>query len=64
MADGLVTNPVPQITDVPKTIMRTPWLAIGIGFAFLVLVLIIESWKPGVITNPIRKLLGMARVKA
>lgn len=57
-------NPVPELAKVPSTIMKTPWLAIGIGFAFLVFVMILESWKPGLITNPIRKLLGMAGVKA
>lgn len=54
MADG----PVTQLEAVPKTAMQRPILFLGIGFAFLFLVIILEMFKPGVITGPIKRLLG------
>jgi hypothetical protein len=53
MAEGAVA----EIKDIPSTVRRMPWLAIGIGFGFLVLVLIVESFKPGLLTGPIRAML-------
>lgn len=50
MAEGVVA----QIKDVPRVTMSTPILALAIGLAFLVLVLIVEAYKPGLITGPIR----------
>lgn len=46
-----------QLKNVPGDIKRFPYMAIGIGLLFLVLVLIVEAYKPGVITGPIRALL-------
>ena len=54
MADGVVT----QLEAVPKTAVRSPILFLGIGFGFLFLVIILEMFKPGLITGPIKKLLG------
>lgn len=57
-----------QIKEVPGTVVgtlrRTPVLALGVMFSVLLIVLLIEAYKPGLITNPIRKLLGVVGVKA
>lgn len=45
---------VTQIKEVPKVFSRTPFLAIGVGLAFLILVLVVEAFKPGILTGPIR----------
>jgi hypothetical protein len=50
-------GPIKEIEKVPSTVKNMPWLAIGIGFGFLVLVLIVESFKPGLLTGPIRAML-------
>ena len=47
-----------QVAAVPKVAMHRPILFLGIGFGFLFLVIIIEMFKPGLITGPIKKLLG------
>jgi hypothetical protein len=47
-----------QLANVPKAALHRPILFLGIGFAFLFLVIIIEMFKPGIITGPIKKLLG------
>lgn len=60
MAEGVVA----EIKAVPGDIRRTPWTAIGIGILFLVLVLIIEAYKPGMITGPIKSFLAMFGIKA
>jgi hypothetical protein len=41
-----------------------PFAAIGIGFLFLILVLIIEAYKPGLFTGPIRSGLSKLGVKS
>ncbi len=55
MAEGAVA----QLKDVPGTIggtaRRKPFLAIGVMVGVLVIVLLIEAFKPGLITGPIRK---------
>lgn len=57
-----------QIKETPKvvfgTLTRTPVLAIGVMFFVLLIVLLVEAYKPGLITNPIRRLLGVVGVKA
>jgi hypothetical protein len=53
MAEGAVS----QIKEIPHVAAKTPLLAIGIGLGFLVLVLIVEAFKPGLLTGPIRHLL-------
>lgn len=57
-----------QVKDIPGTVVgtlrRTPVLAIGVMFAVLFIVLLIEAYKPGLITNPVRKLLGVVGVKS
>lgn len=64
MAESVVT----QVKEVPGTVIhtltRTPVLAIGVMFAVVLIVLLIEAYKPGLITNPIRQLLGVVGVKA
>jgi hypothetical protein len=64
MAESVVA----QVKEVPSavvgTLRRTPVLAIGVMFAVLFIVLLIEAYKPGLITNPVRKVLGIVGVKA
>lgn len=52
-----------DIVEAPKALVTKPWLALGIGFLFLVIVLIIEAFKPGAITGPIRTLLRKLGLK-
>lgn len=58
MAEGIGT----QVVEAPKvalnTLKRTPFLAITIAAIVLFLTLLIETYKPGVFTNPIRTALG------
>lgn len=58
MADAGPATVVGQITEVPKVAMHRPILFLGIGFGFLFLVILIEMFKPGIITGPIKRLLG------
>lgn len=64
MAESVVT----QVKEVPSvvvgTLRRTPVLAIGVMFTVLLIVLLIEAYKPGLITNPVRRVLGIVGVKA
>lgn len=64
MAESVVT----QVKEVPSTVIdtvrRTPVLAIGVMFAVLLIVLLIEAYKPGLLTNPVRKVLGIVGVRA
>ncbi len=64
MAESVVA----QVKDVPGTVIntvrKTPVLAIGVMFAVLLIVLLIEAYKPGLLTNPVRKVLGIVGVKA
>ncbi len=53
-----------QITDIPKEIKSMPFMALGIGVLFLILVLIIEAYKPGLLTGPIRSALTKIGVKS
>jgi len=57
MAEGAVA----QLKDVPGTIGGTvrskPFLAVGVMVGVLVIVLLVEAFKPGLITGPIRKAL-------
>lgn len=48
-----------QIEGVPHAVMKTPFLAIGIGLLMLIIVLAIEAYKPGLLTGPIKHLLGV-----
>lgn len=64
MAEGVVA----QVKDIPGTVVgtvrKTPVLAIGVMFSVLLIVLLIEAYKPGLLTNPVRKVLGIVGVKA
>lgn len=46
-----------------KDVMKRPIALVGGIFLTLVLVLLIEAYKPGIITNPIRRLLRAVGVK-
>lgn len=60
-------GPIKQLEDVPKTLVNTakgkPFMAIGVAVSVLVIVLIIEAWKPGLITGPIRSGLNKLGIK-
>lgn len=64
MAESVVA----QVQETPSvvfgTIRRTPVLAIGVMFSVLLIVLLIEAYKPGLLTNPVRKFLGIVGVKS
>lgn len=57
MAESVVA----QVKDIPGTALgslrSTPILAIGIIFLTLFVVLLIEGFKPGLLTNPVRSAL-------
>lgn len=53
-----------QIKDIPKVVAKTPFLFIGVGILFLILVLIVEAYKPGLLTGPIRHALEAIGLKA
>ncbi len=63
MAESVVA----QVKDIPGTaldsVKKTPVLAIGISLLVLTLVLLIEAFKPGIITGPIRRMLRAVGVK-
>ena len=48
-----------EALDAPKVTLATvkgkPWLAVGVLFVTLVFVVLLESWKPGILTGPIRR---------
>ncbi len=59
---------IAQVKDIPGTalssVRHTPVLAIGIMFLVLMVVLLIEAYKPGLLTNPVRKLLTTIGLKS
>lgn len=59
MAEAITT----QIEKIPGEIKSMPFMAIGIGFLFLLLVLILETYKPGLFTGPIKSALSKVGVK-
>lgn len=59
MAESVVA----QIKAAPGEIKRFPVLALTIGAIALLLVLLIEAYKPGVITGPFRALLSAVGVR-
>lgn len=44
--------------DAVKTLVKRPWLAVGMVFFVLVVVVLFEAYKPGAVTGPIRRLLS------
>lgn len=62
MAESVVT----QVKDIPSTIVgsvrHTPILAIGVMFGVLFLVLLLEAYKPGLFTGPVKSFLHMIGV--
>lgn len=58
---------VTQVKEIPSTLVgsvkKTPVMAIGIAMSVIVIVLVIEAWKPGLITGPIRSGLNKLGVK-
>ena len=64
MAEGVVA----QIKDIPGTavssVRNTPVLAFGIMLLVILVVLLIEAYKPGLLTNPMRKVLTTLGLKS
>lgn len=56
-----------QATEGPAvalgTLRRTPVLAIGLMFIVLFFVLLLEAYKPGLLTGPVKRLLNAIGVK-
>ena len=59
MADGALSD----IKNAPGKFLSSPWMALTIGVLFLVLVLVIEAFKPGLLTGPIRRGLAMVGIR-
>ncbi len=53
-----------QIGEVPKVLTKQPLLFIGVGLLFLILVLVVEAYKPGLLTGPISHLLTSIGIKS
>lgn len=60
MAEGAVA----EVKSAPKEFVREPWKALAVGLIFLILVLVVEAFKPGLITGPIKSLLSMVGIKS
>jgi len=64
MTEGVVA----QVKSIPGTAIsttkNTPILAIGIALLVVLIVLMIEAYKPGLLTNPMRKLLTSVGLKS
>jgi hypothetical protein len=58
MAEGVVAQVKETPAVVASTVRHRPVLAIGVGIVVLLGVLILEAFKPGLITGPLRKLLS------
>jgi hypothetical protein len=52
-----------QIAEAPKKFLTAPVMAVTIGAIFLLLVLFLEAYKPGIITGPFKSLLNAVGVK-
>lgn len=59
MSEGVVA----QIKAAPGDIKRFPWMALTIGAIFMFVVLLIEAFKPGLLTGPFKALLHAIGVK-
>ena len=53
---------VADLKGAPKELVQKPLKFVIGGLLFLVLVLMLEAWKPGIITGPIKRLLGMVGI--
>ena len=60
MSEAIVT----QVKEAPGKFLSAPFMAIVIGVIFLMLVLIVEAYKPGLITGPIRRGLTAVGLKS
>jgi hypothetical protein len=59
MAEGVVK----EIVTAPKQFLSHPVVAISIGVFFLLMVLLLEAFKPGLVTGPFKSFLRMVGVK-
>lgn len=53
-----------QIKEIPQVVTKAPLLFIGLGLLFLMLTLIVEAYKPGLLTGPIRHVLTAVGLKS
>lgn len=64
MSEGVVA----QVKGIPGTavssVRNTPILALGIALLVILVVLMIEAYKPGLLTNPMRKFLTSVGLKS
>jgi hypothetical protein len=64
MAEGVVA----QVTGAPGAIVsgvkNKPIAAVATFFFILLFILIVEAYKPGLFTGPVKKLLGAVGVKS
>lgn len=64
MAEGVVA----QVKDIPGTaigaVRHTPILAFGIILLSIMFVVLLEVWKPGLLTGPVKSFLHMVGVKS
>lgn len=60
MAEGVIAD----VKAVPGDIRHHTMKFVVGGLVFLLLVLILEAYKPGLITGPIKNLLGMVGIKS
>lgn len=58
MAEGAVATVAADIKAPFKEAMSRPLKFFIGGIVFLILVMMLEVWKPGLITGPIKRLLG------
>lgn len=64
MAEGVLAQAKEGLTEVPHQLMSKPITALVAGIVFLLLVLTIEAFKPGLITGPIKSLLNKVGIHA
>lgn len=60
----MAESAISEIKSAPGEFTHMPWKAITVGLIFLILVLTLEAFKPGLITGPIKSLLNMVGIKA
>lgn len=48
---------IPEVKAAPKQFLSHPVMAVVIGLLFLLMVLFVEAFKPGLVTGPFKALL-------
>lgn len=63
MAEGVLDQVKTGAKDIVKTPMSRPILALTVFTLILGFIVLVELFKPGFFTNPVRKFFGMVGVK-